>query len=570
MRLMNTETQLLEQPSGPQAYAILSHTWGEDEVLFQDVEPAKSPMNIRPNRGWNKVLKACETARKCSPALKYIWIDTCCIDKNSSAELSEAINSMFQWYQAAEVCFAYLENVESATLKTMTLFDGLKTAKWFRRGWTLQELIAPNTVTFFSNDWDIIGTRLSLSNQISSITGISINVLMEPKLLPTISVARRMSWAAERETTRREDIAYCLMGIFNVNMPLLYGEGDKAFMRLQEEIIKDSEDQSLFAWQHPTDGPETGDAALQNEGIFAHHPIAFKAAYDIVPHPTGFPPSTITSRGLEIHIPICRGFWDDGSSAASHIGILTCHYENDLSQKIGIALDFKGNKYYRKACSALIFLQHEEAELAKSSTVHIHKWGKRQDPGLNTSYCYLKRHPSQMYHLSDAIAVEANISSNINGLDRSWDLNTLTIPWTRGNRTLQLAEGSEGHFGVLEFTQIRIPGSSRELANGFSIILRLFPHDFGIVKIIQWTRAEQISHNFLRTTLEEHFHAIAVSRNSIRIGAGTIYVGLEKTTELFNRDAYVVAIDYSPSIRYAPARMAVHRVPDIRLLEADG
>ena len=375
-----------------------------------------------------------------------------------------------------------------------------------------------------------------------------------------------MSWAAERETTRREDIAYCLMGIFNVNMPLLYGEGDKAFMRLQEEIIKDSEDQSLFAWQHPTDGPETGDAALQNEGILAHHPIAFKFAYDFVPHPTRFPPSMMKNRGLEIYIPICRGISDAKSDAAPHIGILACHHEHDLSQKIGIALEFDGTKYFRKARSALIHLQHEDAESAKGSTVHIHKWGKRQDLGSNTAYCYLKRHPSRLYNFSGGIVVGANIISDISGFDRSWNLSNFTVPWIGGNRTSQLVQGSEGHFGVLEFTQIRVSGYSRGSIDGFSVILRLFSHDFGIVKIVQWGRTEQTSLDFLRTTLEEHFNAIAVSRISVQIGAGMIHVGLERTTELFNRDAFVVAIDHSPSIRYAPARMAVHRVPDIRLL----
>src|SRR4051794_34487341 len=105
MRLLNTETYLIEQPTDSSAFAILSHTWGEGEILFHDVY--LRPDNIQlPVRGWTKILKACEQARNYNPPLKYIWIDTCCIDKSSSAELSEAINSMFKWYQAAEVCFA--------------------------------------------------------------------------------------------------------------------------------------------------------------------------------------------------------------------------------------------------------------------------------------------------------------------------------------------------------------------------------------------------------------------------------------------------------------------------------
>jgi hypothetical protein len=197
--------------------------------------------------GYSKILKTCEVAR--DTGLEYAWVDTCCIDKSSSAELSEAINSMFQWYQVAKVCFVYLSDLPP----TSSLNNRMSRCKWFTRGWCLQELIAPHNVRFYNCRWDFIGSKLdaNLLELVSRISRIDEAVLADTSILPTLSVAKKMSWAAHRETTKPEDIAYCLLGIFDVNMPLLYGEGPKAFMRLQEEIIKRSNDLSIFAWGHP-------------------------------------------------------------------------------------------------------------------------------------------------------------------------------------------------------------------------------------------------------------------------------------------------------------------------------
>ncbi|KAF2004021.1 hypothetical protein P154DRAFT_417596, partial [Amniculicola lignicola CBS 123094] len=190
-----------------------------------------------------------------------------CIDKSSSAELSEAINSMWKWYQKAVVCYAYLDDIdcddalpmgswsitnwESDTFweRNMDVIDekALGRAKWFSRGWTLQELIAPKSVIFVIKDWRVIGTKKSLRKKLAMKTGISQYVLVTGNV-DRSSVACRMSWACNRVTTQTEDLAYCLMGIFDINMPLLYGEGDKAFIRLQEEIMRDSSDQTLFLW----------------------------------------------------------------------------------------------------------------------------------------------------------------------------------------------------------------------------------------------------------------------------------------------------------------------------------
>ncbi|RYP03915.1 hypothetical protein DL765_010366 [Monosporascus sp. GIB2] len=169
----------------------------------------------------------------------------CCIDKSSSAELSEAINSMFKWYEKAAVCYAYLSDVSSLN----NVESALAASRWFKRGWTLQELIAPKKMDFFTADWSYIGSKQTLCDMISNSCHIEKEYLNRMHNVRAASIAKRMSWVASRETTRVEDIAYCLLGIFDVNMPMIYGEGKKAFKRLQEEIIKlYPEDHSIYAW----------------------------------------------------------------------------------------------------------------------------------------------------------------------------------------------------------------------------------------------------------------------------------------------------------------------------------
>lgn len=219
-------------------YAILSHTWEADgEVTFQEchVEASKS------KTGYEKITKTCELAL--ADMVQYVWVDTCCIDKSSSAELTEAINSMFLWYQKAKFCYVYLsDKVEQFPLAK---------CRWFTRGWTLQELIAPASVAFYNQVWDCIGSKWSLLSSLSHITSIEQEFLGHVAPISSACIAKRLSWAANRETTRIEDMAYCLLGICGINMPMLYGEGDNAFRRLQEEIIKTTYDLSLLAWTPP-------------------------------------------------------------------------------------------------------------------------------------------------------------------------------------------------------------------------------------------------------------------------------------------------------------------------------
>ncbi|KAF5346940.1 hypothetical protein D9758_010163 [Tetrapyrgos nigripes] len=298
MHLLNTYTlNLFEFPGNHvPPYAILSHTWGKEEITFQDIQ-SSSRDALRRKAGFSKLQSCCNLAR--AHGFEYVWIDTCCINKDSSAELSEAINSMYRYYQDAEVCYAYLPDV-SRDEDPRTINSSFRNCKWFTRGWTLQELLAPAIVIFFDVDWVEIGTKSSLQDVIEAVTGIPCNVLLDngPQ---RISIATKMSWAAMRETTRAEDRAYCLMGIFGVHMPTLYGEGEyNAFIRLQLEIIKFSHDRSIFAWK-----AAEGDTEM-TRGLLAKSPYEFRHSGNvrISDDNCGITPFSMTNMGLHIEFPM--------------------------------------------------------------------------------------------------------------------------------------------------------------------------------------------------------------------------------------------------------------------------
>jgi hypothetical protein len=219
-------------------YAILSHTWGpdEEEVTFKDMIDGTG----KNKAGYSKIQFCGEQAAKDN--LRFFWVDTCCIDKSSSAELSEAINSMFQWYHKADKCYVHLTDVSaSGSVRTWKLV--FQNSRWFTRGWTLQELLAPTSVEFFSVEGERLGDKFSLVKEIHDATGISTQAL-QGSPLPEFSVDERMSWTESRKTKREEDAAYSLLGIFDVYMPLIYGEGQKkAFIRLRKNIDESLKDQ---------------------------------------------------------------------------------------------------------------------------------------------------------------------------------------------------------------------------------------------------------------------------------------------------------------------------------------
>ncbi|KAL2681202.1 hypothetical protein Neosp_008809 [[Neocosmospora] mangrovei] len=265
MRLLHTKKiTVIEFIGAPPPYAILSHRWEEEEVTLRDLENG----HCQQMKGYEKLQRSCALA--CSEGFEYIWIDTCCIDKSSSAELSEAINSMFKWYQDAEICYAFLSDVYSTSRQDLYI---IRHSEWFTRGWTLQELIAPRAVHFYNREWIYLCSRNEAAENVRLATGISTDVLLGQDILG-ISVYHRMQWASQRKTTRPEDMAYCLLGIFDVNIPLLYGEGKKkAFQRLQEEILRKSTDLSLFLWEIPQEKHQGSD--LEFRGLLAEDPSWF-------------------------------------------------------------------------------------------------------------------------------------------------------------------------------------------------------------------------------------------------------------------------------------------------------
>ncbi|KAI0502773.1 heterokaryon incompatibility protein-domain-containing protein [Xylaria bambusicola] len=313
----------------PNEYMILSHTWEDGEVTFQDFRDLRF---ARTKKGFSKIEETCRLARKAT--LEWAWVDTCCIDKTSSAELSEAINSMFRWYQNAAICCVYLSDLppeggnapdklqinrhlikngaEKLSKGGLDLLHGevsqdssdgsmedsswtelhLPNCRWFTRGWTLQELLAPRSVLFYDNQWNLRGTKESLKYPLSKITGIDMQALMGSRPLEDYPIAVRMSWCSKRETSRSEDLAYCLLGIFGVYMPMLYGEGTNAFIRLQEEICKTTDDLSIFAWV----SLKAPSFHYPYRGLFAISPAEFSACRGL----TRFPPSRRRDIGFRV------------------------------------------------------------------------------------------------------------------------------------------------------------------------------------------------------------------------------------------------------------------------------
>ena len=364
MRLLNTETLELRSfiSAGAETkYAILSHTWGEDELLFDDVKQGSQHIPTH-KEGFAKVRGSCAKAKE--DGYEWMWIDTCCIDKSSSAELSEAINSMFKWYMRAAVCYAYISD--------LGINGGeLRRSRWFGRGWTLQELIAPSGVIFLNEKWERIGDRSSMHSELADITKIDARFLRPRqgspskvlKMLSEVSIATRISWAAERETTREEDIAYCLLGILEVNMPLLYGEGgDKAFRRLQSEVLQtpNSADFSILAihkWL-------TLDA-FENYSILARHPSSFRGVapmdapdrrhIDMKAGGEGIVLAADGSASFSALVgPVISSDRPSFLGRHSHIIVLDCNFTGDILARPGILVSAsylgpleEENRYYR-------------------------------------------------------------------------------------------------------------------------------------------------------------------------------------------------------------------------------
>lgn len=393
---MNVETLKLRSFTDDYAappYIILSHCWGDDEVTLQDVL-TRTHDELRWTFGWKKIADFCLRVQQnesltCGVKCKWVWVDTCCIDKTSSAELSEAINSMFRWYRKAICCFALLPDTwgheENGNIIPPSDFEK---SRWFTRGWTLQELLAPYYVYFFDVHWQLLGDKRGLAARIENATKIDPDALHDGTW-EHCNIAQIMSWAADRKTTRREDLAYCLMGLFDVNMPLLYGEGDKAFVRLQEEIMKESNDQSILAWDasHRDQGKEDS-THIYPIGALATHPSFFTDGGNIETLAEQETSSTLTAWGLQISLPVINQQIFDpisGEPTEVTVALLPCRFMNDIHSRVGVPVQSedrilgRATNFARKR-KALVRVPNREGTVHKHSTIYLAKKDRVQSP----------------------------------------------------------------------------------------------------------------------------------------------------------------------------------------------
>ncbi|KAI0185607.1 hypothetical protein EV127DRAFT_348003 [Xylaria flabelliformis] len=265
MHILDTTTYELR--SGRQStfrqdgYAVLSHRWvGQEEITYDQLKdeikglrsntaPARTPQ-------LDKIFRAAETARNLG--IKWIWIDSCCINYADAIEQTKSINSMLKWYSDAKLCITYLNDVQkhepygdALGPKCLDSLERDGPSIWFSRGWTLQELLSPQDIRFYDKDWNFIGTKMTLARVLEEITGIDQCYLTREKHFETACITTKMSWMAGRTTTRVEDIAYSMLGILNINMTTQYGEGLRAFKRLQQALLSMSGDECLFSWKMP-------------------------------------------------------------------------------------------------------------------------------------------------------------------------------------------------------------------------------------------------------------------------------------------------------------------------------
>jgi len=330
-------------------YAILSHAWGEEEVTFQELGKPDSAMK----KGYAKINQTCRLAAR--DGHQWVWVDTCCINKESSTELSEAINSMFHWYQQAKVCYVYLEDLDpGADLET-----DLRKCRWFTRGWTLQELIAPKVVSFYDSEWNCRGTKVDLASLVSRITGVPQSLLENTTRPSDFSIASRMSWAAGRETKRVEDIAYCLLGIFDVHLTPRYGERMKAFTRLQDAIIRQpTAELTIFAW---TAGSSSSPPGLCS--VLAESPDQFgdcgtieQALEDSI-----YRDFTPTTRGIQVDASLRQVNPEEEDEPGSGARIILPLYAK-RTDGVGIGIYLRkisGSVYARDHAQQLVFMDDD-------------------------------------------------------------------------------------------------------------------------------------------------------------------------------------------------------------------
>lgn len=514
MRLINLETLQLESFTGYgkiPSYAILSHTWGPEEVTYADMT-TKSREELEKKAGYQKIVNFGQFVRNRDVVSKtpkktprcardrrvdrknaspmwptafrptHIWVDTCCIDKSSSSELSEAINSMFAWYQEASFCVAILEDYEHPGGESSSEYrpseDAFLHCRWFTRGWTLQELLAPGRLFFVDMNWVYLGPKSKVLDPVSAASGIDAMYLEDGSWLKA-NIAKRLSWAAKRETTRPEDLAYCLLGVFGVHMPLLYGEGGhSAFIRLQEEIIKEFDDHSIFAWgrrNNAKNGPwnESPNVVL---GAFASHPSQFQGLDNVQTYSGDEEePHTVTNKGIRIRLPIVE------VDTNTTIAILRCHTLDLLGGFIGIYIEpcpLKPGVYCRSSSTpALACVSDNVVQSAETKLIFLLK----------------KTTPAH-----ESIKTMESISSVSVTAVRNCDYDIVSAApeelWDTRYGTLRLQRGRLSATALISVDRLngrgpRQPGGAKEY---FVLLLRVDPSSrwgFPDIGLVAWRRA---------------------------------------------------------------------------------
>lgn len=463
MRLINCETGQLEwflasQTVKPPPYAILSHTWdGDNEVTYRDYLNFLAGQDKQPQKNWTKVERSIEVTLNSKERLKYIWIDTCCIDKTDALELSEAINSMFKWYARAEVCYAQIADFESEFVATNQTSgygsnnsraveqyqsyemppipanpqlterakNGLKGCRWFTRGWTLQELIAPPTLEFFDSNWIYFGNRDELGDLLTGITKIDRRIFESHgnphkerdivSILSKMTIAKKMSWAQNRQTAKTEDIAYSLLGIFGVTMPMTYGEENEAFIRLQKEIIAQYNDLSIFAWTANSTG-NYGEVP-EFRGILAHSPAEFANAgsFESSRNSIANPDFTVTNNGLKISTQI-RQIPNSKYLFLS----LNCYDKAEGQHNVqGITLQLIGFNKYKRTNPSCLAVELSSWPLQPRKEFFI----SSDDTDADTEHLERSENQSFVFDLKDLEYYEKMRVSH----DMAWDDSTTTF-----------------------------------------------------------------------------------------------------------------------------------------------
>lgn len=402
MRLINTTTLTIEEfKSKHPPYAILSHTWGAEEVTFEEYTQPRA----RSKAGFTKIRGVCAQAKK--DDCEYLWIDTNCIKKSDPLELNEAIASMFRWYREAGVCYAYLADVPDSAVAVdkrgqLTVSSTFVNSRWFTRGWTLQELLAPKNVVFFSQNWRPLGSKNTLQHPLAQITGVPADYLVGSKPLRAASVAERMSWMSKRVTQRAEDMAYSMLGIFDIYMPLIYGDGPAAFVRLQKAIIQKTDDHSIFCWEwdHTVD-PSWSSVLAPCPRLFAHSAKYYPKLWDYGDEVTSH---EISGGALSIELPVVQ---TADPSVALAVLEVCIHGQDSKALRVGLLL--RTGRFFQRLPCPPHPVPVDGSMLGGRTRIHINTAKKPLDHRFKSSDLLRQQIQTRLFHADLGRAARARV-----------------------------------------------------------------------------------------------------------------------------------------------------------------